>query len=268
MYRPLKVTLFSAIMASTLPLSAMAESPQEPVPPAPSAPFTRDLLDAHIREFLMDNPEVIIEALQVLKAREAAREAASDLALIEEHADELFSAAPGSTVVGNPNGTHTLVEFVDYQCGYCKQMHPVVTAMLEADPELRVIFKEFPILGPQSVLASKIQIAVARDLGPDYYKPLADVLFEMRGTITTDSIPSILEGIDLPEEKATALSEYLTRELATIEADPELTAALERNAILGRSLNISGTPGFIGLSGIIRGAASPDRLSAIAAPDQ
>lgn len=260
----LKLTLFSGIMATTLPFYALADSPVDAAP----MPEHAAELDAHIRTYLMDNPEVIIEALQVLKSREAERAAASDLELIDALSEALFAIGPGSSVVGNPDGTRTLVEFVDYQCGYCKQMHATTAAMLEADPELRIIYKEFPILGPQSLLASKLLIAVTRDLGPEYYQPLSDALFAMRGSITAESISSILDTPSVTSEQKTALLAYLTAEFDAIQSDPTLNEALEANNHLAEALGITGTPGFVGPSGIIRGAAGPERLSAIAAPQE
>ncbi len=123
---------------------------------------------AEVRAYLLENPEVLMEAIGVLEQRQASAEGERDQMMIAANADALFSSA-FDVVLGNPEGDVTIVEFMDYRCGYCRRAHPEVADLIELDGNIRVIVKEFPILGEQSVLAARFAIATRIALGDDAY---------------------------------------------------------------------------------------------------
>ena len=128
----------------------------------------RAIFREEVRAYLMDNPEVIMEAVAVLEAREAEAQAQADLSLVSDNAADIFDDG-FSWVGGNPDGDITLVEFLDYRCGFCKRAHGEVAKLLESDGNIRLIVKEFPILGEQSLLASRFAVATKQVAGDDAY---------------------------------------------------------------------------------------------------
>ncbi len=127
------------------------------------ADMPQDEFERRVRTYLLEHPEVITEAISRLEARQAELDAAQVKTLLKEHTDEIFRD-PDSPVGGNPAGDVTLVEFFDYNCPYCRQMAPLMTQAEAEDPQLRIVYKEFPILGPNSVVAAKAALA-AKNLG-------------------------------------------------------------------------------------------------------
>ena len=119
----------------------------------------REAFRAEVRAYLLDNPEVLTEAIDVLQGRQAEAAAQGDLALVKANAADLFEDGY-SYVGGNPDGDLNVVEFLDYRCGYCKKAHAEVEALVETDGNIRYVVKEFPILGDQSVLSLRVE-------GPD-----------------------------------------------------------------------------------------------------
>jgi protein-disulfide isomerase len=194
-----------------------------------------------IRAYLLDNPEVIMEAVAVLEQREARAEAQADSNMVTANAKAIFEDGY-SWVGGNPEGDVTLVEFIDYRCGYCRKAAPEVESLIEADGNIRLIVKEFPILGKASVEASRFAIAVRHVAGPDSYKDVHDALIGLRGEITDVSLRRLAEGLGLD---ADAIMERMN--------DKEITAELAQNRALAEQLKISGTPTFILEDQVLRG---------------
>lgn len=118
-------------------------------------------IESVVRDFLMREPELVMQALQELQRRQATQVAEQQQAVIAARSDDLLND-PDSPVVGNPNGDVTMVEFMDFQCGYCRRMVPTIQALIEEDPDLRVVFKDLPVLGPDSMEAAKAALASAR----------------------------------------------------------------------------------------------------------
>jgi protein-disulfide isomerase len=127
----------------------------------PEATLPNDELDQRIRAYILEHPEVIVEAMQRLRARQQAAQASEAEAVLRARADEVFRDAT-SPVGGNPDGDVTLVEFFDYNCPYCRSVAPVMNEAEAADPQLRIVYKEFPILGPNSVYVAKAALAAHR----------------------------------------------------------------------------------------------------------
>ncbi len=204
-----------------------------------------------VRSFLMENPEVILEAIQILEQRRTAATEATDREMVEAHADGLFDDG-FSWVAGNPDGDVTIVEFLDYRCGYCKKAQPAVEELLERDPEVRLIVKEFPILGPDFVTAGRLALA-ALELDRSKFGPLHEALMAHRG--------------DLGEETAYGLAGeagYDVDKLKKLADSNEVDDRLQRNYQLAQALGLQGTPAFVVGDEIIRGyLPMEDMLAAV-----
>jgi protein-disulfide isomerase len=139
----------------------------------------QDEFDQRVHDYLMAHPEVIMESVNRLEAR-AREKAETDVQkVLQARADEIFRD-PDSPTGGNPNGDVTLVEFFDYNCPYCRQVAPVVTKAEQADSQLRVVYKEFPILGPNSMVAAKAALAAHKQ---GKYVEFHRALYQLRGAI-------------------------------------------------------------------------------------
>lgn len=201
----------------------------------------RQAFRAEVRDYLMDNPEVLMEAMRVLEERQAAAQAASDEELVADNATALFDDGT-SWVGGNPDGDITMVEFLDYRCGYCRRAHPEVTDLIETDGDIRLIVKEFPILGEQSVMASRFAIATRNVAGDAAYQEVHDALMELRADVTEPALERIADSLDLDGDTI----------LAAMDA-PEVGAEIEANYELARTMGISGTPTFVIGDQMLRG---------------
>ena len=174
------------------------------------------------RDYLLANPEVLPAAIEVLQQRE-------QLALIEPLRGELETPFPGA-VLGNPQGSVTLVEFSDYACTYCRQSVADVASLVAADPDLKVVIREYPILAPESVEAARMALAAAQQ---GRYAQFHDAMFRL-GPPTAETIEAAAKesGVDLARARAA---------IDTGAFDSQLQA----NAQLAAQLGISGTPGWV-----------------------
>jgi protein-disulfide isomerase len=208
-------------------LSPPAVRAAEPLRPDQVEQFERV-----IRDYLLRKPEVLLEAMKTLEDRQ--RDMAADAARerIGQNAKALRND-PDSFVAGNPNGDVTVVEFFDYRCGYCKQAHPTVSDVVKADGKIRLVLKEFPILGADSVFASRAAIAVLQSQRPKY-KAFHDALLETKEPLNEASVLRIAkaQGID-------------TDKLAAAMKNPDVEKVIRANHALAQNLSINGTPAFI-----------------------
>lgn len=201
-----------------------------------------------IENYLMGNPRILermsiaLDAELQAEAREEARVALASLQ------DELY-ADPDHVVLGNPDGDVTLVEMFDYNCGYCRQSVADILELLDEDPGLRLILKEFPILSEGSREAALVGVTVAQQ-DVDYLE-FHTALFAERGQIGLDSAMSVATDLGLSRA-----------ELQLRMLEPDVTAVIERSYNIARTLGISGTPTFILGDEIIRGAVGVDALRA------
>jgi len=228
-------------LATLLPGAALAQA---------LTPAQREEVLGLLRQSLRDDPSILREALAGLEQAEARdREAAQGRALAQ-HADALFRDA-GDPVRGNPQGRVAMVEFFDARCGYCKQMHPVMEQLLARERDLRVVLKDLPILGPNSVLATRALLAAQRQNG---YGPLHDALMRLREDTTEPVLRREAERLRLDWPR-------LRREME----EPAVTARIERNVTLARALEIQGTPAFIIGTTILPGATDLATLQGLVA---
>ncbi len=203
-----------------------------------------------VRAYLLDHPEVIFEAVEILKAREAEKTRLSQVSAIADNKAALFGNK-ADPVVGNPQGDVTLIEFLDYQCGYCKSVWQPLADVVAQDGKVRVIYKDFPILGPGSVVAARAALA-AQAQGK--YAELHDALMAFRGRLDEETVLRIAKSVGLD---SVALKMRME--------DPAIQARLDENIALAQTLGISGTPAFIVGEQLYPGALPPDALREIIA---
>ncbi|MDG0988468.1 MAG: DsbA family protein [Yoonia sp.] len=208
---------------------------------------------AEIRSYLLENPEVLMEAIGVLEQREQAAKANNDVAMAQNNAALLFDDGH-SFVGGNPDGDITIVEFMDYRCGYCKKAHPDVASLITADGNIRYIIKEFPILGEASELASRFAIAVKIVGGEAAYKVAHDTLMEFRGEMTNDSLGRLATSLGLSAADITVTMN-----------SAEVNQIINDNRLLGQAMQITGTPTFVVQDQMLRGYVPQAQMAQIIA---
>ena len=209
-----------------------------------------------VRSYLLENPEIILEAMEVLKGREAETELQNDLVLVQNNASALFSS-PTDWVGGNPDGDVTIVEFMDYRCGYCRKAHAEVAELIKSDGNIRFILKEFPILGEESDLASRFAIAVLQIGGDGAYLAAHDALMTMRADVSADSLQTLAADLGLD---AAAISAHMQSDA--------VTAVIAANRALGETMNVNGTPTFIVDQTMLRGYVPLDGMRQIVAEER
>lgn len=204
---------------------------------------------ALLRETLRANPELVLEALQILQdRREGANRAEQRAAIIANRAALLEDAE--SVVGGNPQGDVTVVEFFDYRCPYCRQSMAATRALIKADPQVRFVYKEYPILGAPSLAAARVAVAARKD--PRYESLHAALMLS----------PPADEDQAL---RAAAVSGLDRAALAAAMTAPEIDDILKANHALARGLGITGTPAFIVGDTLVPGVASLEVLQKLVA---
>lgn len=212
---------------------------------------------AEVRAYLLDNPEVLAEAINELQNRQAEAAANADVELVKANAEDLFNDGY-SFVGGNPEGSLTIVEFLDYRCGYCKKAHAEVAELVSSDGDIRYIVKEFPILGEQSVVASRFAIAALRTLGRDAYEKINAGFYEsFRGDVTPETLAAFATDLGLDSAAI----------FAQMDA-PEVTKIIEENHRLAQRMQVSGTPTFVMGGQMLRGYAPLQTMREIVAAER
>lgn len=196
-----------------------------------------------VREYLTRNPEILVEMTTELDNRQQAAEAAKQTRLIGEHAEQIYRS-PTSFVAGDPDGDVTVVEFFDYNCGYCRRALPALVELIDNDDKVRVVLKELPIFGDDSEDAAKA--ALAADKQGKY--------FEMHQKLFSDPGKA-------NKEKALKIAEELDMDVAQLETDmedPEIQKSLDESRALAEKIGVEGTPFY--LIGDRSLAGAPDDL--------
>lgn len=219
--------------------------------PAQAAEFNdaqkKELGDV-IRQYLMENPEVVRDAMQELERKQQEAENAARTDTLKAMSSEIFRSKD-DLIGGNPNGKVTLVEFFDYNCGYCKRAFPDVMKMIDTDKDLKLVMKEFPILGPGSVYAARAALA-SRKQGKYWEYHMA--LMAHEGRIDESVADQIAQATGLDVKK-------LKADMAT----DEVNQVIARNMQLADALNIQGTPAFIIDETVIPGAVGYEALATV-----
>ena len=230
----------------SLGLSAQAQESQT------MSEAERAAFRAEVRAYLLDNPEVIMEAVAVLEQRQSEQQAQGDVAMIKDNETALFNDGV-SWVGGNPDGDITLVEFLDYRCGYCRQAFEEVKELVESDGNIRFVIKEFPILGEASTLSSRFAVAVLQVSGDEAYKNMHDALMVFDGEFNETSLSRLAVTFGLDAEAI----------LEQMDSD-EVTQVIAANHALARQMQISGTPTFVFGDQMLRGYVPLEAMQQVA----
>ena len=209
----------------------------------------RGEIEKIVREYLIQHPEVLQEAMAELEKKQAADEALKNQAAVKDNSDAIFNS-PRQVVAGNPQGDVTFVEFFDYNCGYCKRAMTDMFDMIKADPKLKVVLKEFPVLGPGSVEAARVAVAVRmQDKTGKKYMDFHQKLLGGRG--------------QADKARALAAAKDAGLDVARIERDltsDEVRQTLEESLKLAEKLGLNGTPSYVIGKQVVVGAVGVDTL--------
>ena len=222
-----------AVLALMLPLAAQADS------------LSEDRIKDLVLEAIRENPEIVLEAVQIIEQREQERQAAAAATVLSENRD-LLERDPNAPVLGNPDGDVTVVEFFDYNCPYCRRVKPHIETLLEEDPNVRLVYREWPILGDGSVFAARAALA-AREQGK--YEAFHWALMGMAGRAEEASVMRVAEDIGLDVAK-------LRRDMLSPEIDAHIAASME----LSQALGFNGTPSFVIGDALVPGVIEADQM--------
>ena len=211
-------------------------------------PLDRSAVEAIIKEYLVSHPEVIEEAINELQARRASAESERQKKAVSENHEAIVDATQ-NVVLGNPTGKVTLVEFFDYNCGYCKRGLADILTLLETDKDIKIVLKDYPILSPGSIEAATVAMGVKQQLKGEKFLDFHKALLLSRGPVGKDRALEVAKesGVDMAK-------------LETAIAGTQLRTALADNLKLGDALGISGTPSYVLGEEVVGGAVGYDAL--------
>jgi protein-disulfide isomerase len=244
-FRPFPLGLLAVTAALLLasPQAALAQPAAQPFTPEQKA-----ALQQLVREVLISNPEILVDAMNALEAKQQAEASKASKAAIVANRKAIFEDGV-SYVAGNPQGDVTIVEFFDYRCGYCKQVQPSLMTLLKEDKKVRVVLKELPVLGPESVVAARAAVAALEQNKGAKYFDFHNAMMEFRGQINEAEVMRMAGAVGLD-----------TGRLKADMASPRVEQVLRANLALADTLGIQGTPGFVIGDNLIPGAVSLDAL--------
>jgi protein-disulfide isomerase len=209
----------------------------------------RSEVERIVRDYLIAHPEVIQEAMTELEKRQSVADAEKHKAAVKQYSEALFTS-PRQVVLGNPSGNVTFVEFFDYNCGYCKRAMDDMLTLLKDDPKLKVVLKEFPVLGPGSVEAAQVAVAVRmQDKTGKKYLEFHQKLLSGRGQADKAHALAVAKDIGLDMVR-------MDKDLAS----PEVKATLQENFKLAEALGLNGTPSYVIGEDVVVGAVGLDAL--------
>jgi protein-disulfide isomerase len=222
-------------------------------PPSASAQSFSDTqrgdIESIVRNYLIAHPEVLEEAMAELSKRQSAAEAEKHATSVATNAEAIFNS-PRGVSIGNKDGDVTFVEFFDYNCGYCKRAMSDMLDLMKSDPKLKVVLKEFPVLGPGSVEAAQIAVAVRmQDPSGKKYLDFHQKLLNSKG--------------QADKARALAAAKEAGLDMAKIEKDsasPEVRATLEENFKLAEAMGMNGTPSYVIGKQVVIGAVGLESL--------
>lgn len=202
-----------------------------------------------VLETIRENPDIVLEAVQIIERREQELQAAAAATVLSENRDVLEND-PNAPVLGNPDGDVTVVEFFDYNCPYCRRVKPSIEALLAADPNIKLVYREWPILGDGSVFAARAALA-AREQGK--YEEFHWAIMGMSGRAEEASVIRVAEGIGLDVAK-------LRRDMQAPEIDAHIALSME----MSRALGFNGTPSFVIGDALVPGVIDADQMILLA----
>ena len=234
----LAIALAASIALSGAPAVSAAEF----------TPAQKDEIGAVVKDYLIAHPEVLRAALDALDKHEKQAAADAREKIVDDQAGALFSSTHQATV-GNPKGSATLVEFFDYNCHFCKGALPDIARLMKDDPNLKVVLKDFPVLGPESVEASRVAIAVRNQLTGDKFWQFHQKLLGMHGVVGKEQALAVAKemGVDM---------DRLNKDMAS----PEVKTSIQEVMQMADALQINGTPSFVVGQEVVIGAVGYDQL--------
>lgn len=238
--RRLASSVFGAVALITMGTAAQAQE---------AKPLDKAAVQTIVREYLLENPELMLEVQDALEAKQTAAARDNQAKIIAENHDSIFND-PNDAVYGNPKGDVTVVEFYDYNCGYCKRAMPDMKALLEQDPNIRFVLKEFPILGPDSMRTHLVAQAFKK-LMPEKYMEFHDALMSEPKSANEESSLKLAKSLGADETK-----------LRELMKSKEVVTSFQNAYNIAQQLNISGTPSYIIGNELVPGAVGKDVLAA------
>ena len=220
----------------------------------PVAASADDLSEDRVRELVLEtireNPQIVMEAVAILQRQGADAQAQAQAQVLEDERD-LLEQDPNAPVLGNPDGDVTIVEFFDYNCPYCRQVKPEIEALLAADPNVRLVYREWPILGEGSVFAARAALAAREQ---DLYEEFHWALMGMNGRAEEAAVMRVAEevGLDLVQ---------LRRDMAAPEIEEHIATSMR----LSQALGFNGTPSFVIGEALVPGLVEQEQLQALVA---
>jgi protein-disulfide isomerase len=212
-------------------------------------PEQRGEIERIIKEYLLSHPELMQDVMSELEKRQSVAEAEKHRDAVKQHSDAIFTS-PRQVTLGNLQGDVTVVEFFDYNCGYCKRAMQDVFQLTKDDPKLKVVFKEFPVLGPGSVDAAKVAVAVRmQDKSGKKYLDFHQKLLGGRG--------------QADKARALAVAKEVGMDMKRIDTDmatDEVKVSIEESLKLAETLGLNGTPSYIVGTDVVIGAVGLDAL--------
>jgi len=236
----LTAAVCAALLIAAVPLTARA---------AEFSKAQRTDIERIVHDYLVAHPEVLQEAMSELEKRQQAADTEKHKAAVKAHAKALFDS-PDQVVLGNPNGNVTFVEFFDYNCGYCKRAMSDMLTLMKDDPKLKVVLKEFPVLGPGSVEAARVAVAV-RMLAPKKYLEFHTKLLGGRGHADGARALAVAKDIGLDMDR-------LQKDMKS----PEVQKTLQQDFKLAEALGLNGTPSYVIGDDVVVGAIGLHGLQA------
>jgi protein-disulfide isomerase len=223
-----------AIFAAALSLAAFAVSaPNWPARAAEFSASQKTEIEAIVHSYLLEHPEVLREVSVELEKRQKAEEADLRGHAIADNKQALFDS-PFQAVIGNPKGKITLVEFFDYNCGYCKRALSDLVNLVKAEPELRVVLKDFPVLGPNSVEAAQVASAARKQISGEKFFEFHQKLLASHGPIGREQALAVAKEVGLDVDR-----------LQKDAKDPSIRAGIEDVMKLADALALTGTPSYV-----------------------
>lgn len=203
----------------------------------------RPAVEHIVHDYILEHPEILPQAMENLQKREAS----AQLAGVRQSVETPF---PGA-VLGNPQGTRTLVEFSDFACGYCRQSLPDVKQLIARNPDLRIIVRELPVISPHSPDAAKMALAAAEQ---GKYEAFHDAMYAA-GQVDPETIDAVAQKVGLDMARA-----------RRVAASPTVEEEIKRNLAMANRLGFTGTPSWIAGDNLISGAVGMDRLAEAIGP--
>lgn len=219
--------LAAGALATSLASPAVMAATNATTPPMADA--QKKEIEKVVHDYLVSNPEVLLEASQALQQKQQQNMQQQAQSAIQENAAQIFQGK--LTTAGNPKGNVTVVEFFDYQCIHCKKMSPTLDSLVKKDSDLRIIYKEFPIFGKSSEMASRVALAAGMQ---GKYQAMHEALFKIEKRMDNQNVMDAAKSIGLDMDK-----------LKTDMDSKEVTEILDANRQLAEKLHLMGTPAFI-----------------------